>query len=554
MIVLGISGGLTHDPAACLLIDGILIGMTEEERFVRKKHALRCFPINAIVWCLNKGGIVLSDVDIIACSWNPKLDPDDIFMKEFIFNLENNSVFKKHIVPPVNYLDHHICHAAAAFFFSELKSASVLIVDGSGENYSTSLGQVKEGEFNFFRNIDISDSLGHFYRRVTRFLDLGHAAEGKLMGLAPYGKPQFDFPIELTSESYSIPIIPRFETTPPLKRYDLIKSSWENWLETKFGESANSRHDWSMKSSSLDSTLILSEQHKDIAASAQKYLEDVILHLVGIVTRETSNKNLVFGGGVALNCGVNSKIARSGLVDSLTIFPGSHDAGGAFGAAMLVAHRNGDKLSKIGHVFHGRSFSQSQINSLLDDVGASYKLHSAEKLIKYVSRKISDGKVIGWFQGQSEFGPRALGHRSILSRTYPVFQRDRINKMVKYREDWRPLAPSLPWEVASDYFVDPFESPYMLHFFSIKENKHKDLSAVVHIDGTSRPQFVTREKDSLYYELLLSVGEYTGVPAMINTSLNTKDEPIVDSPIDALKAFATSSIDILVIGEAVIEK
>jgi carbamoyltransferase len=553
MNILGISGGLTHDAAACLVSDGKLVAMVEEERFLRQKHAIRQLPLHSTLYCLTEAKLSLADIDIVVCSWDPMLDREEKFLNEFAVTFKEHEIFSRQPFPDIEYVDHHTSHAAASLFFCGFQTASVLVVDGSGENFSTSIGVANNGEITFFKQFDISDSLGHFYRRITRHLSLGHSAEGKLMGLAAYGKPCVEFPIRLSSDGYSTDV-PRFENIPPLQRYDLIKDWWEKWLIENIGPPVIPSYLWSSKHGQFKPIVKLDELHKDLAASAQDILEQVIVNLAHLAVNQTGYRNLAFSGGVALNCGVNSAMLRSGVIDKLCVFPAANDSGAAVGAALITALKCGDHLEAINHVFYGPWYPQAITNRLLDDLGIAYKVYPQDRLVKYIADILRHDRVVGWFQDRTEFGPRALGHRSIIASPNSILMRDRINQKVKYREEWRPLAPSLPLKDAGTFFAKPYSSPYMLHFFDTTKRGYEELAAIVHVDGTSRPQFIEPSTDPLFYELLMKVGEYTGNPVVINTSLNNRGEPIANSIVDALHTFISSDMDVLVLGEAVIEK
>lgn len=552
MVVLGISGGLGHEPAASIVVDGNPIAMVEEERFVRVKRARGYLPILSTLYCLQEAGIAIGDVDIIACSWDPSLEPKAAHFQEYIDAFSRHELFHGVRQPEVVPVPHHLAHAAASFYPSGFQKAGIVIVDGQGENVSTSIGIGNDRSIRLTRTFDVSQSLGYFYSAITRFIGLGPNAYGKTMGLAPYGTPVFDISIvKTTPDGYSIDIDGPPTTSPGLW-YDSIRSSWHRWLVGTFGEPIRPPIHLDPVTGQIIRSFLPDEFRMNLAASTQKTLERVLLHLARVTLHDTGTNNLVLGGGVALNCTANGEIWRSGTVDGLYVFPAAHDAGGSLGAALQLAIESGEpRCSPVRHAYWGPEYDAPTIAQALavTRIEAEEPVDIAEK----VAELLCDGLIVGWFQGRMEVGPRALGHRSILANPTVTENLKRVNS-VKGREEWRPLAPSITIEAARELLVSPAPSPFMLQAFYMSKDGRRKLPAVAHVDSSTRPQTVSASDDPLYFRLLKEVEKRTGVAAVLNTSFNNSVEPIVCTPYDALRTCFSMGLDALAIGPFLVTK
>lgn len=542
--VTGLLSGM-HDSAAALVIDGKLIATMEEERFNRVRHH-KGTPHKAIAYCLKEGGITLKDIDVIAVSYNPFG-----FLKRGFFFLSpwhmlsyvaNIFVFMRGVgklAEPGNariiYVDHHLAHAASAYRCAPFKNANVMTIDGAGETDCAGLFKGENGVLTRLATLPIAHrhdtkpwrSIGKTYSELTQFLKLGVNAEGKTMGLASYGKPRFDFSNILNVKS------------------------WNNWhvdrrnIRKLYGEYERK-----------DEKAPLTDEHKDLAASLQNALEEAYVNLGRDAYRRTGFKNFALAGGVALNCNSNSRLLEQEYCDAVFIQPAANDGGAALGAALEAMHAVGDgDFVEFKNAYWGPEYNQSDIETLLKNAKVSYRKSS--DIAKDAAKYIADGHIVGWFQGKSEIGPRALGNRSILANPAIKGMNDKINNDVKHREVWRPFAPSVAEEAATEYFegVDKaHESPYMLHTFYVKKKYADTFPAITHIDGSSRIQTVNQAQNPRYHALLTEVGKLTGHPMVLNTSFNDKGEPIVCSTFDALRCFYSTGIDVLALGDFLIEK
>lgn len=549
MIVLGLSGATQHDPAACLVIDGKIIAMAEEERLIRIKRAPNQLPVRSTMYCLHEAGIRLDDVDCIAASWDPALDPGEDRYRHFVTWLFNEEPFRACRRPPVEFVGHHLAHAASSFFCSGYQEAAILVVDGAGEDVSTSIGVGRGNEIRLQQQFGISHSLGILYAFAAEHTGLGANNEGKLMGLAAYGEPKVVLdPIRLEPDGYRIEL-PGVKDLPLRELWAPLYGEWSSWMTERFGPANLAAYSWNAFGSRPQRRLELPKRMMDLAASVQEALTQSLIHLARIATRRYNTRRLVIAGGVGLNCSANGVIRQSGVVDELFVVPAAHDAGGALGAAMWVAAQSGSMLAFPGP-FLGPCYADSAIIDLLKSAGARY--FEPADIADYAAKLLASGRVVGWYQGRMEIGPRALGHRSILALPDSVEVRDRVNRL-KGREMWRPLSPSVLSPAAPDLLVDSRPSPFMLSASPTTEKAQSLIPATLHVDGTARPQTVT-PADGIYFELIKSVQSRTGIPALLNTSFNLEDEPIVCSPRDALRTFFLSDLDALVLGGFVIEK
>lgn len=552
MIILGVSGILGHDAAACLLRDGEIVAFAEEERFSRQKHAHGAFPLISAAYCLAAAGIAPQDVDVLAASWDPTLDPSSPLLRTWLQRFLAHPLWRKH-QPRQVYVGHHLAHAAAAAWFEGVEEAAVLVVDGNGEHTATTIARLDASGFHILEEYPITQSLGHFYTRAAFYLGLGHHGEGKLMGLAGYGQPTEPIDaITLSPDGYEIGFdIPA--DLPPLERLHRQAMAWDAWLARRFGPPVPIEWTW-------DADALMTRAHAvgvlaraDAAASIQQALLDAVVHLAARATRLAGSRRLILAGGVALNGGANAAILDRNVADELVFFPGCHDAGGALGAAAWAAREEGERWvpGDGATPYLGPATSGDELRRILDRSGLAYR--HRDDAPEEAARRIATGRVIGWFQGGMEAGPRALGNRSILARVDDPEVAAHVNR-IKLREGWRPFGPSLRQEDAGCFFERATASPYMLEFRTIRDDARGRLAAVAHVDGTTRPQTVTAQGNPAFHRLIGAVGELTGTPAVINTSFNVGPEPIVCSPHDAIRTFVTSGLDDLFLGDYHVSK
>ena len=561
MQVLGISGGLevihenlynlpiwrNHDSAIVLVEDGEVIFAIEEERLNRIKHTNK-FPSESLRLCLKSSGIQLEEVDVIAYYFSKK--SIETWAKRLFLNYApvpaiDPKIFLQHIfcrglnskIDPDKFcfVNHHYAHAMSALAFSGYESSLITTFDGSGDGSS---GMVLQGEGTMLKQIaDIpsSKSLGYFYYDVIAFLGYSIFDEYKVMGLAPYGDPKRYRNVFQT-----------FYTLLPKGDYvthrDKIISLFDLGVPRRKGEP-------------------FTQIHKDIAASLQETLENIVFHVIRYYKQETKQKNLCMAGGVAHNCTLNGKILRSKMFENVFVQPAAHDAGCALGAA-LYAYYNANpmakKPSKLEHIYWGTDIGGS--SSVLNQLMSWQHFIAFEKMMnvsEQTAKLLASGYVVGWIQDRSEFGPRALGNRSILADPRPDENKGRINKMIKKREGYRPFAPSVLEEDVDDFFEVPpnqKQLPFMVFVVNVIEDKRNLLGAVTHVDGTARVQTVSRKTNEKYWDLIHWFKKLTGVPILLNTSFNNNVEPIVDSVEDAVVCFLTTGLDYLVVGEYLIKK
>jgi len=579
--VLGVSGkynqsgaGDAHHPAAALLKDGEIVALASEERFVRVKYAIGYFPYQSIKFCLDTAGITLDRVDAIAWSNDPYLaierwmNVNRSYAKKLAYaftrslNKSRNgvrkglSMFSISLKPweeeentktgfrvkfqtdidtiPFFRVDHHTSHAASAYYASGFDEATVITWDGSGDGLSATISHGKNGVLKVLEERN-DFSIGEVYWAIHKYLQLSD--EGSLMGLAGYGTPAGTFD--------------RF-INPERLEMDLNKISRPN-----IGHGASysqSLIDWLGKPRQQDDEI--EERHKTIAADLQKLVEDFGFSYLKRALKMTGCRNVAFAGGVALNATLNGKIARSGLVDNIFIQPEAGDAGGALGAAYAGYVRSGHTLlpKEMPHAYWGIGYTDDEIKKALDIIKVDYVKVERDELIERVAEMLSSKQIVGWFQGRGEWGPRALGARSILGDPRDREMLYKINAAVKYRDGWRPFAPSMLEEAAEEYLEESVYAPFMIMTFPVREEKKSEIPAVVHVDGTTRPQLVRRSVNSLYYDLIKRFSEKTGVPVVMNTSFNLKGEPVVNSPRDAVRTFYSSGLDALAIGSFIIKK
>lgn len=561
MNILGISC-FYHDSAACLVKDGKLVAAAQEERFSRKKHDIG-FPKEAISYCLKEGSITSNDLNYVAFYEKPLLKFErllsqhlEMFPKSFwsFYKAMPNWFGEKLRVPSIIkkklkykgeilFIEHHMAHAASAFLVSPFKNAAILTIDGVGEWATASYGYGEDNNIILLKEMKFPNSIGLLYSTVTAYLGFSvNNSEYKVMGLSPYGKTTYydnfkkivdikeDGSIAFDMDYFDY----HYKLTMPSKKF--IK---------EFGEIRKPESE-------------ISQRHKDIAASLQKITEEIIFKMLNHLYKITKIDNLCLAGGVALNSVANGKITKNTPFKKIWIQPAAGDAGSSLGAAIYCYNTIlGNKRKFIMEsAYLGPEYLTEEIKKYLDEKKISYnQFNSNNELVKKTARLISQGNVIGWFQGRMEFGPRALGNRSILSDACNPNMKEILNVKVKHREYFRPFAPVITKEDVHDYFeIDKDEEPFMLFVYPFKGNKKKLVPSVVHEDGTGRLQSVSKEQNSLYYDLIKEFEKLSKVPILINTSFNIRGEPIVCTPNDAYKCMMGTGIDFLVIDKFLVAR
>lgn len=581
-----------HDAAAALVIDGAPVAMSEEERFSRKKHDSR-YPKNAIRFVLDEGGIKPNELDYavfyekpfkkferilktLLATWpgTPLVFAESmknwLIEKLWVRNLiaEDLGIDPKKIL----FSDHHLSHAASAFLPSPYERAAILTIDGIGEWASTAIGIGEGNKIKILKEIHFPHSLGLLYSTFTAFCGFEvNEGEYKVMGMAPYGKPKY------TDKIYKLVRIfddGSFELD--LDYFDFYRSrnrSFSNKFLKLFGKPRDPKSKFFTRESgwlsyfgdrpaNWEELAKEQEYYADIAASIQKVAEDVIVNLANAAHRETGLDTLCYAGGVALNSVANWKILKRTPFKKLFIQPAAGDAGGALGAALYVHHAllGNPRKFVMEHAYYGASYSEDEIRAFLESNRIPYRYFpDEEKLFEHVADALANQKVAGWFSGRFEWGPRALGSRSILADPRDDEMKNIVNVKIKFREPYRPFAPSVLAERASEIFDFPdaethYPGRFMLYVVDVKKDKQKLVPAITHVDGTARPQTVFKEFSPRYWELIKKFEEKTGVPLVLNTSFNLKGEPIVTSPADALSTFQRSGLDLLVLENFVVSK
>ncbi len=584
--ILGISA-FYHDSAAALIINGKIISAAQEERFSRIKHDPK-YPYNAIEFVLKNSNLKLSQIDHIVFFEKPFLKferlletylafapkgfesfsmsmpiwlREKLFQKKLLFDKLKNHDQNFNDIEKINFSEHHYSHAASAFYPSPFKDAVIITLDGVGEWATTTVAVGKDNKIDMLKEIYFPHSIGLLYSAFTYYLGFKvNSGEYKVMGLAPYGKPKYKDLI--------------------IKKLIDLKDDGSFRLNMKYFNYAtgftmtnkNFSDLFEQKAREPEKEL-LTQFHMDIAASIQAVTEEIVLKLTKSVANETKIKNLCMAGGVALNCVANGKILKNNIFDNIWVQPAAGDAGGSLGAALAFwYHELGKKrslpsgLDDMKGSYLGPSFKDDHIEKTLTSLGAKFKKYDEENLINIVAEELNGGKTIGWFQGRMEFGPRALGARSIIADPRSGKTQKELNLKVKFRESFRPFAPSVLREDVFDWFDINIDSPYMLLVADIKKNiqipmnendkklfgieklniKRSSIPAVTHVDYSARIQTVHKETNPKYHKLLKKFKEVTGCPILVNTSFNVRGEPIVCSIEDSFRCFMGTNIDILV--------
>ena len=590
--ILGISA-FYHDSAACIILDGEIIAATQEERFTRKKHDSN-YPKNAIDFVLNYCNLKLSDVDQIVFFEKPFLKferlletyvafapkgfisfskamplwiKEKLFQKNLLFNKlkEHDENYKSD--ENIFFSDHHLSHAASAFFPSPFEEAVILTADGVGEWATTTVAVGKNNNLEIKKEILFPHSLGLLYSAFTYYTGFKvNSGEYKLMGLAPYGSPIYEDKIK---KLVDIKDDGTFRLDQKYFNYATGLTMTNDKFNELFGQKPRD-----------PKTEQITQFHMDIASSIQKITEVIMIKLAKAIRNEYGIKNLCLAGGVALNCVANGKILKEKIFENIWIQPAAGDAGGSLGAALALWHiEQGNKRivsenDSMKGSYLGCEFDQQQIEKELNSLGANFQTFEYENLIDETAEFLANEKAIGWFQGRMEFGPRALGGRSILGDPRSNKMQKNLNLKIKYRESFRPFAPSVLKEDANTWFDINVDSPYMLLVADINPNKkiemtseqeklfgidklnikRSEIPAITHVDYSARIQTVTKNTNPRYYDLISKFKKKTGCPLIINTSFNVRGEPIVNTPTDAFNCFMGTELDYLVIGNCILDK
>ncbi|TCS60569.1 carbamoyltransferase family protein [Varunaivibrio sulfuroxidans] len=567
MYVLGLSFGM-HDCAAALVEDGNVLWAIEEERLDRVKHS-GAFPENSIAFVLERQNITLDDVDCVAFNFCPDIIQREIVERaagaKFPHNFEyframrhwRRSVedgvthhLRKRLAYTGNVIavDHHMAHAASSYYCSPFADALILTIDGAGDRYSTAVWRAQDKDIAFVMGNRHPHSLGTLYSVVTAHLGLGDFAEGKTMGLASYGEEEF-------RELFDALIV-----APPRSRHANAKS---NFFELNDAYIRLPEGAWRIDRAFTDRALAIigpprpqdapiTKRHENIAASLQGAVERFICTRVADLGAEHRTRDVCLAGGVALNSVINGKLIADGYCDNLFVQPAAGDSGTALGSALFVSCQvhGAARPPAIRHVFWGAEFDDRAIIRALEAYDLAHT--TANDPAGKAARLLGDNLIVGWFQGAMEFGPRALGHRSILANARHPGMNDRVNAEVKHREAFRPFAASVPEPDCAAYFTLPVPSPYMLMVCEVREGAC--LPAVTHVDNTARVQTLSEDIDPLFWRLHKEVEKHTGVPVLLNTSFNVKGEPLVHTPEDAIRCFLGTNLDALVIGNHIVTK
>ncbi len=550
----------SHDASAAIFRDSELLFAAEEERYTRKKHATNQFPEHAINECLEQAGCQMDDIDLIRLTYDPRLVKKNLahelsprqfkhrsqlhtlngweeqvkytFARYKLAKREVKSKLKDRYedVPPIELREHHRCHAISAFHYSGYDEALVLTIDGSGTHDSTVVWTGDEDGVTRERTYNVPNSIGRFYGAVTEFLGFRrNNGEGKVMGLAPYGSQNETIESKLrsvieTGVDYDVSRITKYPGSGRISE-----------LEEILGHSRK-----------RTSTTSFTDWEKDLAYTTQRLTEEICVDITEYYLDEFDLSNVCLAGGVALNCKMNKCIMEHPAVQSLFIQPVAHDGGLPLGGGLIETPPA--EVPDMAHVYYGTEISDDAIESELEKNKIDYR--QSDDVAKEVARALADGKIVARCSGAMELGPRALGNRSILADPRSAESRDRVNKYVKHREEWRPFAPSMLEEAVSEYLVNPEPSPYMIKTFDVRPEKRSEIEAVLHpADETTRPQTVNEEQNPEYYRIISEFENLTGVPVVLNTSFNDHGEPIVRTPAEAIKDFYGMGIDMLVMNE-----
>jgi carbamoyltransferase len=557
MLTLGINYSQMHDSSACIVCDGELLFAVAEERISRLKHDAG-FPKLAIQACLDFAKVTAGQIDEVCFGWQTAGPVYRHDLKLFAagrwpasyMNLLNSS---RHFLSMwhqesgaapyrrifgagktrFRFVDHHLAHAISAYAYSGFDDAAVVVMDGRGAWEATSIWHGRGGRLDHVLTVNWPDSLGLFYAQFTGFLGfVPNSDEWKVMGLAPYGQRGIDLS----------PFI------------DTNEAPYRVHTKTLIGDGSQFSHFTSRLGAPREAESDISEHHKNIAFAVQNACEEAMMSVVKMALEKTGSTNLCLAGGVALNSKANGKIVASGKIDNIFVQPAASDDGVALGAALAPYLDDNGRLpdKPMRHGYWGPSFEDDAIEKAL----LTYKIRHTRlgDPAKVSAQLLTEGKILGWFQGRMEFGPRALGSRSIIADPRDPEMNAKVNNAVKFREWWRPFAPSFKKEAAPEYLESAYDSPFMILTAQVRPEKRSVIPSVTHVDGSARPQTVEREINPLYYRVIDEFGGITGVPVIMNTSFNLRGEAIVHTPTDALRTFFSSGMDALVIGSFLVEK
>jgi carbamoyltransferase len=562
MNILGINY-FYHDSTACIVVDGKLIVAIEEERLSRQKHTDE-FPVRAIERCLEIAGLCDGDIDAVAVSIKPSMHWEKKALyalgcgrgiKAFLGHEVGTSRYRQDQFwewymacwprgskqPPIHWVSHHQAHLAGSFYVSPYEEAALLSLDGSGEWATSFVGYGKGTKVERYNESLFPNSFGSFYEAATEFCGFRpNYDEGKTMGLAPFGDAEVfkDKVAEIVSigDDGSIKLDTSYFNFQYWRRPYCSQKFYDSFgMPRHHGEEIKKRHE-------------------DIAAAFQRVLEDSVLKICRDLQKKTGAKYLVIAGGVALNSVMNGRIIRETDFEDLYVMPAAGDNGTAIGAAFFVWNGIEGKARSFVHdnPYVGTSYSREDYEVVIKEAKLNAVWH--EDIASEAARLLHEGNILGWFQGAMEIGPRALGNRSILADASNPGMKDKINAEVKHREAYRPFAPSVPVEYVKDYFEIDVEAPFMLKVCDVIPDKRDCVPAITHVDGSARVQTVRKETNPLYHDLICKFGKLSGVPVVLNTSFNVMGEPIVESPVDAIRCFFSTGLDKLVIGNYVISK
>jgi carbamoyltransferase len=561
MRILGINAA-SHNTSAALLADGELVAFAEEERFNRERYTM-AFPDGAVRYCLEAAGVGSEGVDLVAFAGRPSAEilhsawgalrlagrpwyrdwlRDQVFVTGVYKAARQNRRVRGHhgIRGAARSVPHHLCHAASAYLCSPFADAAVLTVDAQGDGLATAIYDGRGGRLALRRSWGFPESsLGHLYDCVGEWLAFKPVKDaGKTMGLAPYGKAA------ATRERFA-----RFVAVAPDGdvRIDL------DFLKTEKGRRSSPRFESLFGPARELSEDPTDPRFADVAAGVQAVVEDAVLALAKEARARTGARNLCLAGGVALNSVANGKLAHARVFDDVWVQPAAYDAGLSFGAALQAWHdEGGERKFVFRHPYWGPDTRTDEVREALRRSKSAFR--EVEDPAAEAARLVAENRIVGWYQGRAEVGPRALGNRSILCNPQNASMKEVVNRDVKHREPFRPFAPSCTVEASPEYFDMAGPTPFMLHVWQVRPAHRGRLPAVTHVDGSARLQTVARDENPLYHRLLEEVGARTGIPCVLNTSFNIRGEPIVNSPLDALKCYFTTGLDALVIGRFVLEK
>ena len=538
--VLGINA-IFHDPSAALIVDGRIVAAAEEERFTRRKHGKLAVPFSAwelpeksAAWCLRHAALRPDELDAVAYSYEPNLVPpdgDDITAHAWeglrtLYAREAPSFLKTALpgLDParVRFVAHHVAHAASAYLAAPMETSSVLVFDGRGEHASHLAGHWDGQQLEVLSVQRLPDSLGLMYEEVTDHLGFMRSSdEYKVMALASYGTPAY---LDDFRRAVQVRDDGGFRVAPI---------------------------DWDAYAPRVGKAEQWDAEHANLAASVQRRLEEVLLDLGRWLYAKTGDRNLTMAGGVALNCVANSRLAAEGPFERIWVQPAAGDAGTSLGAALYIAHELGELIEPMTTAALGRDWSETELRRWLDTADIAYE--TPTDIADAVAQVLADDGVVAWFQGRSEYGPRALGHRSLLANPSRAVNLNRLND-IKGREQFRPVAPMVLLDRAPEIFDGPIPSPYMLFVHRVREAWRDRIPAVIHVDGTARAQTVDPTDEPLVARMLRAFERRTGLPVVVNTSLNTAGRPMVDDPRDALECFGSAPVDALAIGPFLVRR